>query len=78
MAQFYGDIQGNRGQATRMGTKKTGLDGHIRGWNIGARVWMSYNEQTKEDECTIDLTAGSHRSGQTKRLGTFTVKNLED
>lgn len=77
MAQFYADIQGNRGMATRMGTKKSGLDGHIRGWHIGARVWMSYNEQTKEDECIIDLTSGSYRAGHSKRLGIFTVKDIQ-
>ena len=76
MAQFYADIQGNRGQATRMGTKKSGMDGHIRGWYIGARVYMRFNEQTQEDECTIDLTAGSHNQKQSKRLGVFTVKDI--
>ena len=78
MAQFYADIQGNRGQATRMGTKKSGLDGHIRGWHIGAKVWMHYNTLTKEDEVTIDLTSGSSPGRGAKRLGTFTVKDLDD
>lgn len=78
MAQFYADIQGSRGKATRMGSKKSGIDGHIRGWHIGARVWMRYNEQTKEDECTIDLTFGSSSGRGRKRLGTFTIKDLED
>jgi len=78
MAQFYADIQGNRGEATRMGTKKSGLDGHIRGWHIGARVWMRYNEETQEDECTVDLTSGSdYGGGSGKRLGTFTVKDIK-
>lgn len=76
MAQFYADIQGNRGEATRMGTKKSGMDGHIRGWHIGARVWMRFNKQTQEDECTIDLTGGSG-SYNSKRLGTFTAKNIK-
>lgn len=38
MGHFYAEIQGNRGEATRMGTKDSGIYGHIRGWNIGARV----------------------------------------
>lgn len=76
MAQFYADIQGNKGMVTRMGTKKSGLDGHIRGWYVGARVWMSFNEETQEDECTIDLTGGSSRGGSSKRLGTFTAKDI--
>lgn len=38
MARFYSSIQGNRSEATRMGTPASGISGHIRGWNIGARV----------------------------------------
>ena len=77
MAQYYADIQGNRGQATRMGTKKSGLDGHIRGWHVGCRVFMRFNEETQRDECTIDLTGGSSGSGKSKRIGTFTVDDLK-
>ena len=77
MAQFYADIQGNRGQATRMGTKESGLGGHIRGWHVGCRVYMQFNEETQQDECTIELTGGS--SGfRSKRIGTFTADDLED
>jgi hypothetical protein len=46
MAQFYAEIQGNRGQASRMGTKATGIWGHIRGWNIGAKVELYYDKKT--------------------------------
>ena len=76
MAQFYASIQGNRGQATRMGTKQSGMDGHVRGWNVGCRVFMQYNEQTGQDECIIDLTSGSS-GGCSNRLGVFTVKDLK-
>lgn len=78
MAQFYASIQGNRGTATRMGSKKSGMDGHIRGWSIGCRVWMRYNEETGQDECVVDLTRGSNRSGQDKRLGVFTTTDLTE
>lgn len=44
MAQFYASIQGNRGEATRMGTKSSGISGHIRGWNVGARVVVSHED----------------------------------
>lgn len=77
MAQYYASIQGSGGQATKMGTKKTGINGHIRGWHIGAQVWMSYNEETGEDECTINLTGGSRGSLVDKQLGTFTVKDIQ-
>lgn len=76
MAQFYADIQGNRGEATRMGTKSSGIDGHIRGWNVGARVEMRYNKKTGEDECLVYLTSGSSGRKSSKCLGTFTAKDL--
>lgn len=38
MAHFYGEIQGNRGEATRLGSKASGFHGHLRGWNVGAFV----------------------------------------
>ena len=76
MSQFYASIQGNRGTGTRMGTKKSGMDGHIRGWDVGARVFMRYNEETQQDECTITLTSGSNNTSEDKRLGVFTAKDL--
>ena len=76
MAQYYADIQGNRGEATRMGTKNSGMGGHIRGWNVGARVWMGYNEETEQDECTVSITGGSN-GGRFRDLGTFTAADLE-
>ena len=59
MAQFYGSIQGNKGVATRMGTKSSGLEAHIRGWNKGIRVKMRVNDKG-EDEAVVYLTAGSN------------------
>jgi archaellum component FlaG (FlaF/FlaG flagellin family) len=58
MARFYADIQGNRGEATRMGTTASGMSGHVRGWNIGARVVMDV-AQNGEDRVTVYLTSGS-------------------
>ena len=77
MAQYYADIQGNRGMATRMGTKKSGLSGHIRGWHIGARVYVGFNNETGEDEVTVSLTSGSGGTGRFKDLGTFSAKDVE-
>ena len=60
MAQYYASIQGNHGEATRMGTKKTGMEAHIRGWNIGVRVYCRWNEETNKDEITVYRTGGSN------------------
>ena len=58
MAQFYANIRGNRGEATRMGTKDSEIYGHIRGWHIGASV-RCYHENG-EDRVQINLTDGSN------------------
>lgn len=58
MARFYADIQGNRGQATRMGTKGSGIDGHIRGWDSGARVTCYVNSKD-QDIVEVYATTGS-------------------
>jgi len=60
MAQFYANIKGNRGEATRTGTKQSGIEGHIRGWHIGARV-MCYHKDGK-DYVKVYKTGGSSGS----------------
>ena len=58
MAQFYATIQGNRGAASRMGTKSSGIAGHIRGWNIGARVRVT--REDGKDVVYVYKTNGSN------------------
>ena len=76
MAHFYASIQGNRGGATRMGTKSSGVDGHIRGWNIGARVYCGVDADGN-DIVTVVLTGGSNGAGS-KKLGTFKKHKQKD
>lgn len=58
MSRFYASIQGNRGEATRGGSKDSGIYGHIRGWHIGARVDVDAIGTTR-DEVTVQITGGS-------------------
>lgn len=60
MAQFYASIQGSRGEATRMGTKGSGITGHIRGWDVGARVQVSH--VNGQDVVRVYRTGGSNGS----------------
>ena len=69
MAQFYADIQGNRGEATRMGTPKSGIQGHIRGWNIGARIVMRH--ENGRDVCRVYQTSGSSGAASDKLVAEF-------
>jgi len=57
MAQFYASIQGNRGSASRLGTKQSGISGHIRGWNVGAQVEI--NHENGKDVVRVYATNGS-------------------
>lgn len=70
MAQFYGEIQGNRGEATRMGTKSSGLRGHIRGWEVGVSVECSHEDG--KDVIKVWRTSGSNGSQESKLMAILT------
>lgn len=57
MGHFYGDIQGNRGEASRMGSRDSGFRWHCRGWNVGSGGYLSHVEG--QDICQVNATAGS-------------------
>jgi len=61
MSHFYGDLQGNRGMATRQGTRASGIDAHVRGWHVGARVIV--NEVEGVDVVKVYRTGGSGNPG---------------
>ena len=61
MAQFYAQIQGNRGSATRGGSKDSGIQGHIRGWNSGIRV-EGHHEEDLGDIILVYSTSGSNET----------------
>lgn len=58
MARYYASIQGNRGEATRMGTPSSGITAHPRGWRTGIRV-HSFAESDRFDTFFVDVTGGS-------------------
>jgi hypothetical protein len=76
MSHFYAEIQGNRGVASRGGSKKSGIRGHIRGWHVGARVICYFNEQTEQDEVEIIATAGSYNTGKTAVVASFSADDM--
>ena len=72
MSHFYGDIQGNRGASTKGASKASGISGHIRGWNVGARVRVHYDERTGLDTVTVYATSGSSGGGYEVELVRYT------
>lgn len=62
MAHFRATIQGNRGKASRLGTKKSGIVATVNGWNVGVDVVIKHNEETGKDVITVIPTSGSNHS----------------
>lgn len=77
MSRFYTEIQGNRGGATRQGSEKSGIEGHIRGWDIGARVSM-HTLPTGEDYVRVEITGGSRNPSCLEIIGNFTRRNIDE
>ena len=71
MAQFYANINGNRGEATRMGSKASGMYGHIRGWNVGAKVSIRYDAKRDVDVVSVYRTSGSNGAGSDELIKEF-------
>jgi len=40
MAHFYGSIQGNRGEATRLGTSNSGMSAVAASWDGCIKIYM--------------------------------------
>lgn len=74
MSRFYGSLKGNRGEATRQGTPKSGITSHTRGWHIGARV-ACFVGDNGEDLIAINLTGGSSNSSCKLSLGTYKLQD---
>jgi hypothetical protein len=59
MAQFRATIQGHRGEASRLGGKKSGISARVNGWNVGVLVIGSVDEDGK-DLFEVYKTGGSN------------------
>jgi hypothetical protein len=64
MSRFYAEIKGNRGKASRLGFKESGMWGHIRGWNSGVEVECRVDS---EDLDYIEVFATKGSSGYGRR-----------
>lgn len=69
MAQFLAGIQGQRGEATRLGSKASGIRARINGWNAGVSV-NAYHEDGV-DVFEIRQTGGSGYSGINEPIATI-------
>jgi hypothetical protein len=66
MAHFYGTLKGNRGEATRMGSRESGVTTYAAGWKGAIRVTVFQEDgvdkyyvalepwQNQWRHCTVD------------------------
>ena len=66
MARFYGEVEGTRGRASRLGT--SGIRSHTRGWNVGVEVVCTIRNDV--DVIEVYETGGSHDPHQKRLLAT--------
>ena len=67
MAHFYGTLQGGRGQASRLGSKGSGLQVCAASWQGSVHVDLDHDEETGEDIATVRL-APWHGQGKSRIL----------
>jgi hypothetical protein len=76
MAHFRGWIQGQRGPASRLGGKSSGLSVSADGWHLGVDVRL-YVGTDGQDHARVTLTEGTgYSAGRTRTLGDFTQDDL--
>ena len=55
MSHFYGKLQGSRGEATRCGSKKSGMTTHCASYHGAVRCYAYYDEATDTDMVEVML-----------------------
>lgn len=70
MSTFYGSIQGNRGAATRGGSRSSGIKASAQSWNGSVITELSYNDK---DELMVGVSTSTGSSSYGTRIfyGTF-------
>lgn len=61
MAHFRGTLLGNRGEASRLGSAKSGIQASVNGRNVGVNVVADVDPDTGKDVVTVLPTSGSYR-----------------
>ena len=68
MAHFYADIKGCRGEASRLGSKASGIIAHVASWAGSVRVSISHDEKTGEDWACVSLEPWHNGAGVSRLL----------
>ena len=71
MAHFYGTVQGNKGETSRIGSKNSGITAKAYGWDLGGTVVTEFNKHLNTDVVTFYTTRDN--DGLSKRVASFAV-----
>lgn len=66
MAAFMGRVQGHRGEATRLGSRASGITADARSWEIGVRVQGRLDAEGEE---RFEIVARDIPSGAELEIG---------
>jgi hypothetical protein len=69
MAQFRATISGQRGGASRLGSKASGIEANVDGWDAGVRVIARHVDG--KDVFDVFRTGGSNGATRTEFLASF-------
>ena len=73
MAHYYSRICGHRGEATRCGTKQSGIVARADSYTVGARISIQWSDQLQADIVNVYATSGSSDYGS--RILSYTIQN---
>ena len=66
MAHFRSIIRGTRGEASRLGSKQSGMVAHVDGWNSGITVYATHEDG--KDVFYVHATGGSNGAVPSRRI----------
>jgi hypothetical protein len=72
MSHFYGTLKGNRGEATRCGTKGSGVGVTAASWNGAVSVMVYFDEVSGEDRFSV-VQHPWHGRGVSETIATGTL-----
>ncbi len=75
MAQYRAEIKGQRSSASRLGSKKSGIESLINGWNIGVKVEITCDDLGR-DHVYISMTSGSNAGKNPELIAEFCEDKL--
>lgn len=77
MAHFYGTLEGNRGRATRCGTKGSGVLTQTASWSGAVRVSAWYDEKADRDMVDVSLIQWHNGAGVNRLLYSGPISGKE-